>query len=111
MPPSAVLACFYHRILPAGLVLRNSRRLRMSECGAVNRTMDFSTSAAAVPRNMETGLYIPSMEKDACGVGFVASIQGVASFKVRTHESIIPHLNTDVSDFGRRSFDVGAYGA
>lgn len=31
---------------------------------------------------LKQGLYDPSLEKDACGVGYVVSIDGVASHKV-----------------------------
>ena len=34
---------------------------------------------------MAQGLYDPSYEKDACGVGYVVSIDGVPSNKVNTH--------------------------
>jgi hypothetical protein len=33
------------------------------------------------------GLYDPALEKEACGVGFVVSIEGTASHKVRCGES------------------------
>jgi len=39
-------------------------------------TSSFSTIPA------EQGLYIPQLEKDACGVGFVANIDGSYSNKV-----------------------------
>ena len=32
----------------------------------------------------QQGLYDPQFEKDACGVGFVANIDGVQSHKVRS---------------------------
>ena len=31
---------------------------------------------------LKQGLYDPSLEKDACGVGFIVSIDGIASHKV-----------------------------
>lgn len=30
----------------------------------------------------QTGLYLPHLEKDACGVGFVVSVKGVATHQV-----------------------------
>jgi len=38
--------------------------------------------AGALP--MKQGLYDPSLEKDACGVGFAAHIKGVPSHKIVT---------------------------
>ncbi len=35
------------------------------------------------PRNQERGLYTPSLERDSCGVGFVAHIKGEATHKVK----------------------------
>ena len=38
------------------------------------------TDAQGLP--VKQGLYDPALEKDACGVGYVVSINGVASHKV-----------------------------
>ncbi|KAI8803027.1 hypothetical protein BJ742DRAFT_857935 [Cladochytrium replicatum] len=41
---------------------------------------EFTSWADAIP--VAQGLYNPDLEKDACGVGFIANIKGVASHKV-----------------------------
>lgn len=38
----------------------------------------------------KNGLYDPSLEKDACGVGFVVSIDGISSHKVRFFYMLSP---------------------
>lgn len=30
----------------------------------------------------QSGLYLPELEKDGCGVGFVVSVQGIATHQV-----------------------------
>ncbi|CAI4217243.1 unnamed protein product [Parascedosporium putredinis] len=50
-----------------------------------------SSWAGALP-----GLYDPSLEKDACGVGFACHIKGLASHKIVSDESI--HLLEEISE-------------
>ena len=64
-----------------------SRETHENACSAYNHLHERQRAAAM------HGLYSPEMERDACGVGFVANIDGKASNKVSCDEiSNVMHL-------------------
>ncbi|MBT4161560.1 MAG: glutamate synthase subunit alpha, partial [Gammaproteobacteria bacterium] len=50
----------------------------------------------------KTGLYDPALEKDSCGVGFVANIKGVASHEIMTDAY---HINSRMDHRGGCGFE------